>query len=86
MSDQEQKLTRIEVIVERLEKKIDTQHAEDRAFKEKVGQCLHGDRGAVVRIDRLEQAEKSRSWRERTIFVALGGLIVKALSGLFSSY
>lgn len=83
MSDD--KLARIEVIVERLEKKMDEQHAEDRAWKHGVSQCLHGERGTVVRIDRLEQSESRRTWRERTIFVALGGLIAKAISGLFSS-
>jgi hypothetical protein len=79
-----QKLARIEVIVERLEKKIDEQHQEDRSWKDKVGQCLHGENGVRIRVDRLEQSEKRRSWRERTIFVALFGLIAKAVSSFFS--
>ena len=43
----------------------------------------NGTPGLRVKVDRLEQVEKMRSWHYRTIWAGLSGLLLKAGLDLF---
>jgi len=55
-----------------------------RSIDEKLNTCINilggspgGNPGLVVKVDRLEQSEKRRSWLIKAIVVSLIGLILK---------
>lgn len=50
-----------------------------------IKQCLTGDKGLVIRTDRLEQKEKTKAKFFWVVFAATIGLIIKAVSPAFGA-
>jgi hypothetical protein len=50
-----------------------------------IKQCLTGDKGLVIRTDRLEQKEKTKARVFWVVFAATIALIVKAVSPAFGA-
>lgn len=79
---EEQRLARIETLLEKLTEAVEERQKESDERWRDIRRTVYGDgngyRGLLVRIDRMEQAEKGRTWRERLMIVTIVGLLVEA--------
>lgn len=92
----EQRLARIEAQQERtiamlqgLTEKVDERIAQSAAWRARVERTVYGDgngnKGHNLRIDRLEQAQERRTWRERWILGLVAALACRALYDLLTA-
>jgi len=84
----EQRLARIETLLEHLAEKMEERTAQSDERWGTVHRTLFGDgngyKGMMVRIDRMEQSEKNRVWRERALMTTVIGLLAKAVFGMLT--
>lgn len=80
----EERLARIETLLETMTEKLDRQHAYALQRANRLDQTVYGDgngnKGMVVRVDRLERDSSRRTWRERLIMATVIALLVKTIS------
>jgi hypothetical protein len=86
MSDPtEERLARIEVLLENLTSKVGVHQQEAAGHYQRLERTMYGDgngyKGMVVRMDRLEQESERRVWRDRAVVAAVLGLLSKTILG-----
>jgi hypothetical protein len=86
MSDlTEERLARIEVLLENLTNTVAGHQREALTHYLRLENTMYGDgngqRGMVVRMDRLEQESERRVWRDRAIIVAVLSLLARTIVG-----
>jgi hypothetical protein len=77
----EARLVRIETKLDALIEKVDSHEQATKSRSDKLERILHGDGGrpgVLMRVDRLEQDQERRTWRERALFGIILGLLAKA--------
>lgn len=86
LADIERTQERVVVLLEALTKQVGDQAREDGAWRQRVDLLTHGDgngnRGMLVRIDRLEQSAERARWTIRTLVGSVLALAGKTISGM----
>jgi hypothetical protein len=72
-----------ELVVDQGKQTVQLEHIAETVTK--IEKCLTGEMGLIIRTDRLEQKEKTKTRFFWIIFVATIGLIVKAVSPAFGA-
>ena len=84
-SNMEDRLARIETLLEYLTEKLTKHQREVDQRAARVERTVYGDGnghcGMVVRLDRLEQDTERRVWRERAVIITVLGMLVKDILG-----
>jgi len=87
MNEMEERLARIETLLETLTNRVMEHQTESTARSARLERTVFGDgngyKGMVVRLDRLEQDLERRLWRERALTATVFGLLAKAAFDLF---
>lgn len=81
----EERLARIEVLLENLTAKVGAHQQEALSHYHRLEKTMYGDgsgqQGMVVRVDRLEQESARRVWRERALVTAVLALLGRMIVG-----
>ncbi len=84
MSDE--RLARIEALLEHLTETTEVRHTQFEERWREIRRTVYGDgngyKGMLVRIDRMEQADANRVWRERLLITAVIGLVLRTIHTL----
>ena len=79
----DERLARIETLLEHLTEKMESSHALSDERWKTMHRTMFGDgngyKGLLVRFDRIEMAEKARTWRERTLAGAVIALAARTI-------